>query len=374
MSDTQVVVLPPAERAALALKSSTIEAELRTLAASSADIVAVIDPAGRDQAHRMAMNLRNRRTEITRTGKEARDDANKFSTAVIAEEKRLIGLIEPEEERIFTLRDGYDAEQARIEAERVAKERLRMEAHEAAISIIAKLPTEYLNKSAAEVLACRDKWAAEVPGDEWEEYREKAAAAIADAVEQLQAMYVTKLAAEEAERIAEEARETERLRVAAEAERLATQRAEQAAEAQRLADQQAEMKRQADELAAQRAEFEAQQRAASVIKEPELQEVVDPVAAEPVVIAVDFFPEAKLVRNNYTPVHLPVSAGEPTLRLGHINDRLAPIVLSADGLKTLGFEPSKTEKGAKLFHEAEFPLICAALVMKIEAAKEKLAA
>jgi predicted phage-related endonuclease len=58
----------------------------------------------------------------------------------------------------------------------------------------------------------------------------------------------------------------------------------------------------------------------------------------------------------------------PTLRLGQINERLAPIALSADGLASLGFAHAATDKAAKLYHEAIFPQICAALIRHIEAA------
>jgi predicted phage-related endonuclease len=65
----------------------------------------------------------------------------------------------------------------------------------------------------------------------------------------------------------------------------------------------------------------------------------------------------------------PVTPGSaPTLRLGQINERLAPIALSAEGLASLGFTHAATDKAAKLYHESSFPLICAALVRHIEAA------
>lgn len=56
----------------------------------------------------------------------------------------------------------------------------------------------------------------------------------------------------------------------------------------------------------------------------------------------------------------------PTLKLGQINERLAPIHLAADGLRTLGFEPAARDKNAVLFHESDFALICARLVVHIE--------
>lgn len=66
--------------------------------------------------------------------------------------------------------------------------------------------------------------------------------------------------------------------------------------------------------------------------------------------------------------------GPPTLRLGQINDRLAPIALTADGLATLGFKHAATDKAAKLYHEGDFELICAALTHHIESALHRQAA
>jgi predicted phage-related endonuclease len=66
--------------------------------------------------------------------------------------------------------------------------------------------------------------------------------------------------------------------------------------------------------------------------------------------------------------------GAPTLRLGQINERLAPIALTAEGLVTLGFKHSATDKAAKLYFESEFEPICAALVRHLEAALQKQAA
>jgi putative phage-type endonuclease len=59
--------------------------------------------------------------------------------------------------------------------------------------------------------------------------------------------------------------------------------------------------------------------------------------------------------------------GAPTLRLGQINERLAPITLTADGLATLGFTHAATDKAAKLYHEEVFPQICTALIRHIDA-------
>lgn len=56
----------------------------------------------------------------------------------------------------------------------------------------------------------------------------------------------------------------------------------------------------------------------------------------------------------------------PTMKLGQINERLAPIALTADGLATLGFPHAAADKAAKLYLAHDFPRICAALVRHIQ--------
>ena len=92
-----VLALALPERAAVALSTAAHEIKLRELVKSSADIVAVIDAPGREQAHRIGMNLKGARVAIEKVGKTAREDATAFSKAIIAEEKRLIAISEPED-------------------------------------------------------------------------------------------------------------------------------------------------------------------------------------------------------------------------------------------------------------------------------------
>jgi hypothetical protein len=119
------------ERAAKALGSADHEPALVELAKQAADITTIKNADGRAQVHGAYMTLKTRRTDIRKAGKDARDDATKFSKAVIAEEDRLVAIIEPEEQRLQKLRDKaeeaaaaanvqaeadaiFDAEQARL--------------------------------------------------------------------------------------------------------------------------------------------------------------------------------------------------------------------------------------------------------------------
>jgi len=63
----------------------------------------------------------------------------------------------------------------------------------------------------------------------------------------------------------------------------------------------------------------------------------------------------------------------PTLSLGQIKERIAPLSITAEGLATLGFNGLK-ERGSVLFHEADFPHVLAAMVNHLQAIHAKQAA
>lgn len=65
------------------------------------------------------------------------------------------------------------------------------------------------------------------------------------------------------------------------------------------------------------------------------------------------------------------TSGPPTLRLGEIQKRLAPLSIDAAGLAVLGFPVVKTEGAAKLWHEHQFGEICIAILERVEAARAK---
>ncbi|PLC06359.1 endonuclease [Variovorax sp. RO1] len=63
----------------------------------------------------------------------------------------------------------------------------------------------------------------------------------------------------------------------------------------------------------------------------------------------------------------------PTLSLGQIKERIAPLSITAEGLTTLGFTGLK-ERGSVLFHEADYPHILAAMANHLQAIHAKQAA
>jgi len=149
---TDIATLPPADRALIVLDSTKTEEHLNALVVEAAPITEVVNAAGREQAHRVGMKLKNARITIEKTGKAAREDAQAFSKAVIEEEKRLKGIIASEETRVIGLRDGYDAA---IEAERAAKaaaEAARVGAIQTKIASIRSLPMMLAGETSGVIL------------------------------------------------------------------------------------------------------------------------------------------------------------------------------------------------------------------------------
>lgn len=240
------------ERAAVALGAKDYEIKLAALVKSSERIIEIKNGDGYKEAHGARMSLKNTRIAIQKAGKDAREDAQAFSKAVIAEEKRLITLIEPEEGRLQSLQEEWDAAREAERQEKVRAEQERIERHQANIETIrsyavriASADTNLLNTFIATVETIS------VTAEAFEEFAPAAEKARADTLATLEEF-----------RNAAAQREAEAARLQAEREELARLRAEQeardAAERARIA---AEQKAKADLLAAERRKFEEEQRA-----------------------------------------------------------------------------------------------------------------
>ncbi len=106
------------QRAVHALSKAESEAKLKELAQASVAITTVADKPSYDACHDARMRLKTVRVLIEKTGKAAREDATAFNKAVIAEEKRLLAIITPEEERLAGMQKRFDDA---LEAEKQAK-------------------------------------------------------------------------------------------------------------------------------------------------------------------------------------------------------------------------------------------------------------
>jgi predicted phage-related endonuclease len=69
------------------------------------------------------------------------------------------------------------------------------------------------------------------------------------------------------------------------------------------------------------------------------------------------------------PINRPASRGKPTLRLGEINERLAPLAISEAGLQRLGFPAAAKERSACLYFEGDWSAMCDSIVAHVRAAQ-----
>lgn len=286
---TDITALPPADRALIVLNSTKTEVALRELVTEAANITAVVDTAGREQAHRLGMKLKNARTTIEKTGKAAREDATAFSKAVIDEEKRLKAITEAEEKRVLGLRDEYDAKIAAEKAAKEAAEKARKDEIMGKIEGIRRLAADLAGESAKTIGEEYDALAAFKPeSDVFQEFTEEAQKALDETLQAIGALHSRVLEKEQAE-------------AAAEAERIRLEEATRA-EREALARERAAIEEEKAELARMRAEVAAMKAAASgsvaAPVEPE-QEQIDESELMPVVDvtpeqAAEIFEEAEI--------------------------------------------------------------------------------
>lgn len=260
--------LPVEQRAALALAAAPHETQLIELAQSAAGIVAITNADGYQECHARRVALKRARVAIASTGKAARDDATAFAKAVIAEEKRLIAIIEPEETRLQALQDAHDAAIAAAKQARETAEREHRAAIQARIDWIRERPVDAIGKPSAELRATIDTVnglpiTPELYGERTDEatnvradVRAKLVAMLAGVVAIEQEAETLRLAREQFEREKRERDERIALedaaRASAKAAEDAARAAEQAQREQEAAAARAEQQRRDDEAAAAR--------------------------------------------------------------------------------------------------------------------------
>lgn len=254
---TTALTIPQQVEQALAFTAT--REKLIALAASSQRITAITNSASYQECHAARMALKTTRVDIEKTGKEARDEAIKYQKAVIAAEKELIALIEPEEARLKELQDAEDQrkERAKAEAERIKAEALARQT--AWFDAIKALPLQAMNKTVAEIEQLIAQAEATSTDELAEDMKPAGAFTVRTTVMALRAARDARMAedAEQARRLAEQ--EAERVRIEAERAELAQLREQM--EAQRRKDQEAARE------AAEQAEAERQQREAAAAQE-----------------------------------------------------------------------------------------------------------
>lgn len=250
------------QRASVALGSSENEQRLIELAKQSVEITTITNPDGYQQCHSARMVLKNERIALEKAGKAAREDAQKFSKAVIAEEARLIGIIEVEEKRLQAIQSEWDAlEEAKRNAEKI-----RIETLQKRISDIADLPLTMTGRPSHEITV-QIEIVREIDISTFDEFKEFALEARNKALAALTQLHAgavaqEKAAEEERQRREEEQAELIRLR-AAEAKRKEEDDARAKAEAEQRAKDEAESRARIEaEQAESRKRIEAEEKAA----------------------------------------------------------------------------------------------------------------
>ena len=251
------------DRAAAALSTTKTSLDLATLVLKSIEITVVNSKDGREQCHRAAMVLADTRIAISKISKAARDDATKFSKAVIAEEELLIAITKPEEIRLLALRDAWDKQ---VAAEKAAKELAEQQAVAAVrkkIADITSLPV-YASDSSKDIDATANALIdMEITLEEFGDFAGEAMQAKSDALDSLIRMARDAALKEE------------------QAAALAAQAKAQAEQAQQLAEERAAFQVEKDAFAAkQAAEEKAKLDAAAAIKAAEDKVRADAAAAE----------------------------------------------------------------------------------------------
>ncbi len=277
---TQTAQLPAVQRAATALLVEVLSKEFKELAESSKSITAITNPESYQECHAARMRLVKARTATTKRGKEAREDAQAFSKAVIEQEKVLLAIIEPEEKRLQKIQDDFDAieeEKKRVAAEAEAK---RIAHIQGEISHFNNLPGEMAGKD-SKAIANQIDLIAKVDVGAWaEEFTPVSLEAKNKCLAALDAMYNgTKVreeaAAAEKAKIEAERAELEKLRAEAaerekadkarrdqeEAEARAKIEAEQAESRKRIAEEERLAKERRDAEDAERAKIRAKEEA-----------------------------------------------------------------------------------------------------------------
>ena len=389
----ELTTLPPEARAAIAMESTATEQYLTGLATAHAGITEAKDKAGRDQAHRAAMQLMQARMAVEKTADDAKADAKRFVAGINSECARLVAIVKQEEVRLKGVRDEWDSEQARIKEAEAEAKRKRIEALNQRIAAIRDIGSRAMRCATSEQAQAIASELDAVDFEGMDEFEADAQYAHGEATETCAAVIERLQAAEQTARELEQQRaelaaakaeagaaRAELARIRAEEQAKAEREASELVEAERRAEaarQHAEAERQKAQNERKRIEFdrvwndqhanlaEAEAEAAArqwverVIEAP-VEEDPKEKAKEALHKWVEIASAAKAEADN-TPAATAQATG-PMLKLGEINACIAPISITVDGLAQLGFTPAATDKASRLYRAADLPLILAAMV------------
>jgi len=241
-------------RAQIALGTSKREAELIALAAASKDLIEIRDSASCQQIHGARMERKRARLDVEYTAEKAREDARDFAKAVIAEQKRLIAIVEPEETRLEAIETAYNA---KLATEREAKrkaEQERIAKIQGAINDLREFAINSAYQTAAQIAELMDLLEQQPVDEKFAEFKSDAEQVKVATMNKLNAMHAAAVDREAAAKAEAERLAAEQERMRLEREELDRKKAEQA-ERDRIAREDLE-RRQAEQAAREQAEQE----------------------------------------------------------------------------------------------------------------------
>ena len=201
-------------------------------------VAGIDDKTGLKAVHEARMDIKTRRVAVTKKGKELREEANDYRNRVIAEEKRIISLLEPIEDHLTDQENRVTEELARIKAEEDARKAALVQARvERLYAVNCRFTGATWQYAGVDLATQAD--IERFSEDQFLELVQNVESAIAEA-ESIRAEEQRKQAEREAEiaRITAE-QEAERIRLAAAQKAIDDAKAELEAEKKRLADAEA---------------------------------------------------------------------------------------------------------------------------------------
>lgn len=361
----------------------------------------VIDPSttkGYKALCEAIAEVRAPRFSAQNVSKASKSELAKISKAIGAEEEEVIDFLAETERHLVAQKTAYDL---KIEQERQAAalaEALRVAMHRDNIAKLRAYVSDAAGKTSTEIASGIATLESLPITDQWEEFFSEADTAKTETMAGLRALFEKTEAAErdarERARIAEEQR-IEAARLRSHAEEIARQQAEMAKEAAEAAAVLAAAQKQlADEMAAFRAQQDAarpptpsdhtdsgiesmasarqeamqggeEARAGDIAARREMGVTLsdEPQGTSWAVVGVAVPPTDAAVATS----ELAHTFMEATTKLGAINARIAPLSITADGLKHLGFTPIGRDRAAVLYRSSDVHAICSALIDHIKA-------
>lgn len=339
--------------------------------------------AGDKAARAARLELKTLRTDLEKKRTELKAPALLFGKTIDSEAARLTAEIQALETPIDA---QIKADEKRREDERIAKEQAEAARRKVYTDGIAKI-AGYVEQAAdlpAARIAAGITYLEGMNLADFDDYLAEATATRDRTVAALRALHAKAVAREE-EAARLDAERIEQARIAAEQAETARKLKEQQDELDR---QRAEVQQREERIAAEeraKLEREALERAAAERLQAEAaaaaERAAQAAAASPTP-APTYPPAAPTQPLTTGPVNVvpmptkapAATAMPPSLKLGEIQRRIAPLSIDAAGLAALGFQPATTQGAAKMYAERDLPRMLAAMLQHIGAVQAKLAA